>query len=48
MPEDRELLQRSLFYERLPFVERVIFLSTPHRGSYLSSCSLSSLVLARS
>jgi len=40
-PENRALLQRSLFYERLPFVERVIFLSTPHRGSYLSSFSVS-------
>ena len=36
----RELLKRSLFYERLPFVERVIFLSTPHHGSYLSDYSL--------
>ena len=43
-PEDRELLQRSLYYERLPFVERLIYLSTPHHGSYLSSYSVSSLV----
>ena len=39
-PETRELLQRSMFYERLPFVERVIFLSTPHHGSYLSDWSV--------
>src|SRR5262245_28867691 len=36
-PENRALLRRSLFYERLPFVERVIFLSTPHRGRSLPS-----------
>jgi pimeloyl-ACP methyl ester carboxylesterase len=30
----RELLQESLFVKPLPFVRRVIFLCTPHRGSY--------------
>ena len=35
-PESRELLQRSLFFEPLPFVKRVVFMSTPHHGSYLS------------
>jgi hypothetical protein len=43
-PESRELLQRSLFFEPLPFVRRVVFLSTPHRGSYLSSYRVVSLV----
>jgi hypothetical protein len=43
-PETRALVQRSVFYERLPFVERVIFLSTPHRGSYLSDWSVTSLI----
>ena len=33
-PETRELLQRSLFFTPLPFVKRVVFISTPHRGSY--------------
>jgi len=28
----------------LPFVRRVVFISTPHRGSYLASFSLSGLV----
>jgi hypothetical protein len=32
--KSRELLQESLFVEPLPFVRRVIFLCTPHRGSY--------------
>jgi len=35
-PETITLLRRSLFYTPLPFVERVIFISTPHRGSYLA------------
>jgi pimeloyl-ACP methyl ester carboxylesterase len=39
-PGTRALLRRSLFYEPLPFVERVIFLSTPHHGSYLSDYSV--------
>jgi pimeloyl-ACP methyl ester carboxylesterase len=43
-PETRELLRRSLFYEPLPFVRRLIFLSTPHRGSDLSSYRVASLV----
>jgi len=35
-PKLRELAQRSLFYEPVPSVERVVFMSTPHGGSYLS------------
>ncbi len=34
--DTRELLRRSFFYEPLPFVQRVVFISTPHRGSHLS------------
>jgi pimeloyl-ACP methyl ester carboxylesterase len=33
--QQREL-RRLLFYEPLPFVKRVVFVATPHRGSYLS------------
>jgi len=32
----REDIRRSLFFEPLPFVKRVVFIATPHRGSYLS------------
>src|SRR5262249_39216515 len=32
--ETRQLLQRALFVKPLPFVTRVIFISTPHRGAY--------------
>jgi hypothetical protein len=35
-PETRELLEKAVFFERLPFVERVVFISTPHRGSFLA------------
>jgi pimeloyl-ACP methyl ester carboxylesterase len=38
--DTRALVLRSLFYTRLPFVERVIFMSTPHHGSYLSDYSI--------
>jgi pimeloyl-ACP methyl ester carboxylesterase len=35
-PETRDLLQRVTFVTPLPFVKRVIFLATPHQGSYLT------------
>lgn len=33
---DRAKLRRLTHYEPLPFVKRVVFIATPHRGSYLS------------
>jgi pimeloyl-ACP methyl ester carboxylesterase len=35
-PETRDLLQRIAFVTPLPFVKRVVFLATPHRGSSLT------------
>ena len=35
-PEDRDLLQRAFFIEPLPFVKRLVFIATPHRGSYVA------------
>jgi hypothetical protein len=35
-PETRDLLQEVLFFEALPFVDRVVFIATPHRGSFLA------------
>jgi pimeloyl-ACP methyl ester carboxylesterase len=35
--DQRDRLRRLLFLEPLPFVRRVVFISTPHRGSYLAS-----------
>jgi Putative serine esterase (DUF676) len=33
-PETRELLREATFFEPVPTVEQVIFIATPHRGSY--------------
>lgn len=35
-PEQEALLRGALDFDPLPFVERVIYLSTPHRGSFLA------------
>ena len=35
--ETRDLVRKALFVEPLPFVKRVIFISTPHRGSFLAA-----------
>ncbi len=43
-PESVEQLRRSLFFEPLPFVERVVFMSTPHGGSYLSDFRIASWI----
>jgi pimeloyl-ACP methyl ester carboxylesterase len=43
-PETRALLQQSLFLEPEPFVGRVVFIATPHRGSYLAEYSLGRFV----
>jgi len=42
--ETRELLQRSLFYKPLPCVRRVVFVATPHRGSFLVGGRVSDLL----
>jgi triacylglycerol esterase/lipase EstA (alpha/beta hydrolase family) len=34
--ETRDLLQHALFVKPLPFVERVVFVATPHHGSYVA------------
>ncbi len=34
--ETRAILERSLFFEPLPFVKSVVFIATPHRGSFLA------------
>ena len=34
--ETRELLSEVLFFEPLPFAEQVIFIATPHRGSFVA------------
>jgi pimeloyl-ACP methyl ester carboxylesterase len=37
---DRKLLREVAFVEPLPFVKRVVFIATPHRGSYLAGRGL--------
>lgn len=44
-PETRELLERSLFFSPLPFVRRVIYMATPHGGSFRASPGLADLLL---
>ena len=39
--DTREFLRRTRFVEPVPFVQRVIFLATPHRGSYLTLSRIS-------
>ena len=43
-PEAREVLQCSLFFEPLPFVRRVVFIATPHRGSYRAGDRIGNLL----
>jgi len=43
-PETHDLLKRALFIKPLPFVREVIFISTPHRGSYVAGWSISQWV----
>lgn len=43
-PESRALLARSLFFEPLPFVRRVVFIATPHRGAYRADSRVASWI----
>jgi hypothetical protein len=43
-PEERQLLQEAMFFEPLPFVSRVVFICTPHRGSFRVSTLVMNLV----
>jgi len=43
-PERRELLRRTLFIKPLPYVRRVVFIATPHHGSYLTEYPITELL----
>lgn len=43
-PETRDLIQRALFVRPEPFVGRVVFIATPHGGSYLTEYSITRLL----
>ena len=36
-PETRQLVQEAMFFEPVPTLRRVVFIATPHRGSYQAS-----------
>ncbi len=39
-PETKALLKEALFVQHLPFIETVIFIATPHGGSYQASLTI--------
>lgn len=43
-PETRELLREGIFFEPVPTVKRVVFIATPHRGSFRASGYIFQLV----
>jgi pimeloyl-ACP methyl ester carboxylesterase len=43
-PETREIMRDALFVQHLPFVRRVVFIATPHRGSYQAMRSIAGWV----
>lgn len=46
-PPSRALLAEAMFVKPLPFVRRVVFISTPHRGSYLVGPQIIRRLLSR-
>jgi hypothetical protein len=45
--ETRDIVRRAMFVAALPFVKQVIFISTPHRGSYLAAREFVTSLLRR-
>jgi hypothetical protein len=43
-PEQQDLLQHTMFFEPQPFVNRVVFIATPHRGSFQVTALVLTLV----
>jgi pimeloyl-ACP methyl ester carboxylesterase len=43
-PEQRDLLRRAVFIKPLSNVRRVVFIATPHRGSYLTEYPVAELL----
>lgn len=42
---DRQEIERTVFFKPVPFVTRAVFISTPHRGSYMSTSFVRKLAL---
>ncbi len=45
-PTTRDLLKKSLFFEPVPTVQRLIYIATPHQGSYLTAMRLAGFSLS--
>ena len=43
-PEARALIKNAMFFEPVPYVKRVVFIATPHGGSYQVSAFVMNLV----
>ena len=43
-PETKKIIKRSMFYTPLPFVKRVVFISTPHHGSFFAGGWIGQLI----
>jgi pimeloyl-ACP methyl ester carboxylesterase len=43
-PEIKQALDRTLTYQRLPFVQRVVFIATPHRGSPIADSTFGQII----
>ena len=43
-PASKDLLRAGLFVHQMPEVRRVVFIATPHRGSYVAGLSVSQLL----
>jgi hypothetical protein len=43
-PQTREVLEQAFFFDALPFVRRVVFIATPHGGSFLAERKIAGLV----
>lgn len=46
-PDTRELLRDGLFVKPMPEVHRLVFIATPHRGSYLAGSGILRRLIAR-
>lgn len=46
-PETRQLLQESLFFKPLPFVKRVVFISTPQHGAMAAAYEMVTGLVSR-
>ncbi len=40
----REMLRSVMFFDALPFIERAVFMATPHRGSELADTNLAQVI----